>query len=106
MEDETRIAHVHTRFNGWVETVNVDFTYQHVNEGEPLFSIYSPELVATQQELLLAVKAQQSAIVELHPIRRLGTPEDVASAALFLASDNSAWITGMILDVAGGGVMA
>ena len=60
MEDETRIAHVHTRFSGWVETVNVDFTYQHVNQGEPLFSIYSPELVATQQELLLAVKAQQS----------------------------------------------
>lgn len=60
MEDETRIAHVHTRFSGWVETVNVDYTYQHVNKGEPLFSIYSPELVATQQELLLAVKAQQS----------------------------------------------
>ena len=60
MEDETRIAHVHTRFSGWVETVNVDFTYQHVNKGEPLFSIYSPELVATQQELLLAVKAQHS----------------------------------------------
>lgn len=60
MEDETRIAHVHTRFSGWVETVNVDYTYQHVIKGEPLFSIYSPELVATQQELLLAVKAQQS----------------------------------------------
>jgi Cu(I)/Ag(I) efflux system membrane fusion protein/cobalt-zinc-cadmium efflux system membrane fusion protein len=60
MEDETRIAHVHTRFSGWVETVNVDYTYQHVNKGEPLFSIYSPELVATQQELLLAVKAQQT----------------------------------------------
>ncbi|MBI4478850.1 MAG: efflux RND transporter periplasmic adaptor subunit [Acidobacteria bacterium] len=60
MEDETRIAHVHTRFSGWVESVNVDFTYQHVYKGEPLFSIYSPELVATQQELLLAVKAQQS----------------------------------------------
>ncbi|MBI4458751.1 MAG: FixH family protein [Acidobacteria bacterium] len=59
-EDETRIAHVHTRFSGWVESVNVDYTYQHVNRGEPLFSIYSPELVSTQQELLLAAKAQQS----------------------------------------------
>jgi 3-oxoacyl-[acyl-carrier protein] reductase len=40
-----------------------------------------------------------------HPIRRLGTPEDVARAALFLASDDTAWITGIVLDVAGGAVM-
>jgi 3-oxoacyl-[acyl-carrier protein] reductase len=42
----------------------------------------------------------------MHPIRRLGTPEDVARAALFLASEEAAWITGVILDVAGGAVMA
>ena len=40
------------------------------------------------------------------PIRRLGTPDDVANAALFLATDASAWISGVILDVAGGAVMA
>jgi 3-oxoacyl-[acyl-carrier protein] reductase len=39
------------------------------------------------------------------PLRRLGTPEDVALAALFFASDNSSWITGATLDVAGGWVM-
>ena len=44
-------------------------------------------------------------LVETHPIRRLGTPEDVAQAALFLASQESSWITGVILDVAGGAVM-
>ena len=44
-------------------------------------------------------------LVEAHPIKRLGTPDDVANAALFLASENSNWISGVILDVAGGAVM-
>jgi membrane fusion protein, copper/silver efflux system len=57
--DETRIAHVHTKISGWAEQVFVDVTLQHVHEGDPLFSIYSPELVATQEELLLAVKGQK-----------------------------------------------
>jgi 3-oxoacyl-[acyl-carrier protein] reductase len=38
-------------------------------------------------------------------LRRLGTPEDVAKAALFLASDESNWITGVIIDIAGGSVL-
>ena len=41
----------------------------------------------------------------MHPLGRLGMPEDVASAALFLASESSSWITGVTLDVAGGRVM-
>ena len=41
-----------------------------------------------------------------HPIRRLGTPDDVARAALFLAGEDAAWITGVVLDVAGGAVLA
>ena len=39
---------------------------------------------------------------EAHPIRRLGTPEDIAQAALFLASTESSWISGVVLDIAGG----
>jgi NAD(P)-dependent dehydrogenase (short-subunit alcohol dehydrogenase family) len=39
------------------------------------------------------------------PLRRLGQPDDIADAALFLASDSSSWITGITLDVAGGKVM-
>ena len=58
--DETRISHVHTKISGWAETVFADYTYQHVQKGDPLFSIYSPDLVSTQQELLLAVKARDS----------------------------------------------
>ncbi len=58
--DETRIAHVHTKISGWADQVFVNVTLQHVREGEPLFSIYSPELVATQEELLLALKGQKT----------------------------------------------
>ena len=40
-----------------------------------------------------------------HPLKRLGTPGDVAAAAAFLASGEAAWITGVVLDVAGGAVL-
>ncbi len=52
--DESRIAYVQTRFPGWLRKVYADRTYQLVRKGEPLFTIYSPELVTTQQEYLLA----------------------------------------------------
>lgn len=56
--DETTISHISTKIGGWIEDVNVDFTWQKVTRGEPLFSIYSPELVSTQAELLLALEYQ------------------------------------------------
>lgn len=65
--DERRQAYVQTRFAGWVRTVFVNATYQFVRKGQPLFTIYSPDLVATQQEYLLALKNQkqlQSSSVE------------------------------------------
>ena len=55
--DETKIAKIHVKFAGWVEQVNVDFIGKLVRKGEPLFSLYSPELVATQQEYLIARRA-------------------------------------------------
>jgi 3-oxoacyl-[acyl-carrier protein] reductase len=42
----------------------------------------------------------------VHPVPRLGTPDDVAQAALFLASEQSGWVSGVTLDVAGGSVLA
>ena len=56
--DETRIAHVHTRVEGWIERVLVDFTGDVVRKGQPLLTVYSPEMFASQQELLLAARAR------------------------------------------------
>lgn len=52
--DETRLAYVQVRFSGWVQKVYADSTYQFVRKGQPLFTVYSPELVTTEQEYLLA----------------------------------------------------
>ncbi len=56
--DETRVAHVHTRVEGWIESVMVDFTGDIVKKGQPMLTIYSPEMLASQQELLLASRAR------------------------------------------------
>ena len=65
----------------------------------------APETILTERNTQWIPKETQQSLIETHPIRRLGTPEDVARAALFLASDDAGWITGVILDVAGGSVM-
>lgn len=52
--DETKIAHVHVKINGFIEQVFVDYVGQLVKKGQPLFTIYSPDLVATQEEYLIA----------------------------------------------------
>ncbi len=56
--DEQRIAHVHTRVDGWIDKVFVDFTGKVVNKNQPLLTMYSPDLLATQEEFLLALKSK------------------------------------------------
>ena len=58
--DERRIAQVAPKFGGFVERLYVDFTGRPVRRGEPLLEIYSPELVAAQQELLVAARLQET----------------------------------------------
>lgn len=58
--DETRVHHVHTKFSGWIERLHVDYEGKRVARGDPLFTIFSPDLVATQEELLRALEARRS----------------------------------------------
>src|SRR5436853_7716102 len=55
--DETKITHIHTKVSGFIEEVFADYVGKPVKTGEPLFTIYSPDLLATQQEYLLALKS-------------------------------------------------
>ena len=54
--DERRQATVNTKFEGWIEKLHIDYTGRYVKKGEPLAEIYSPELIATQQELINTLK--------------------------------------------------
>jgi len=57
--DETRLSTVQVRYSGYIQKVFADATYQYLRKGQPLFTIYSPDLVATEREYLVARKNQQ-----------------------------------------------
>ena len=57
--DETKIAHVHVKINGFIDKVFVDYVGQLVKKGQPLFTVYSPDLVATQDEYLIAKRGDK-----------------------------------------------
>ncbi len=78
--DETRVQHFHTRVSGFVEKLYVNFTGQFVREGQPVISIYSPELLASQEEFLRARDAAgRFARSELPEVRKGG--EELLAAA-------------------------
>lgn len=52
--DEARLSEVQVRFSGWIQKVYADSTFQQVRQGQPLLSIYSPDLVSTENEYVLA----------------------------------------------------
>jgi membrane fusion protein, copper/silver efflux system len=78
--DETRIRHVHTKISGWIEKLYVSYTGQLVRAGQPLLTLYSPELLATQQEYLRAKEtAARFSSSSFPEVRRGG--EDLLDAA-------------------------
>jgi RND family efflux transporter MFP subunit len=58
--DESKIAHVHVKVNGFLDKVYVDSIGQSIHKGQPLFTLYSPDLVATQEEYLIAKRGEKS----------------------------------------------
>ena len=58
--DETRIAHIHVKVPGFVDKVYVDYVGQLVKKGQPVFTLYSPDLVATQNEYLIAKRGEST----------------------------------------------
>ena len=78
--DETKIAKVQTKLDGWIDEVFVDFTGKYVKKGDPLLTIYSPEALATEQEYLLALKARQT--MRLSPVHQMmDSAENLVAAA-------------------------
>ncbi len=78
--DEERMVHLHPKTEGWIEQLNVDKTGQWVKKDTDLLSIYSPQLVASQQEYILALNNLKA--LEKSPIEdiRRGAEELVASS--------------------------
>lgn len=61
---EDQLVHVHSRVNGWIEKLYVRAEGDPVKKGQPLFEIYSPELVNAQEEYLLALQRDNKALIE------------------------------------------
>ncbi len=64
--DEQKLAYVQTRFPGWIKDVWANANYQYVSKGQKLFSVYSPDLVSSEQELLLAKKNEGAFAQDMH----------------------------------------
>src|ERR1700675_2733017 len=57
--DVRRLTYVQVRFSGYIQKVFADATYQYVRKGQPLFTMYSPDLVATEREYIVAKQNKQ-----------------------------------------------
>jgi Cu(I)/Ag(I) efflux system membrane fusion protein len=78
--DEKRIVTVSPKIGGWIEELFVDFTGRYVRQGEPLLTIYSPELVSSQEEYLLALRAKKNLVKSPFP-EVVGSGQSLAESA-------------------------
>jgi Cu(I)/Ag(I) efflux system membrane fusion protein len=83
--DETKVTHVHSKIEGWIDKLHVNYTGKLVEKGQPLFTIYSPDLLATQQEYLLAIKARERLSASSIPEVRSGAASLVEASKRRLA---------------------
>jgi Cu(I)/Ag(I) efflux system membrane fusion protein len=83
--DETRITRIYSKIEGWVEKLHADYTGKLVQKGQPLFSMYSPDVLATQGEYLLALKFHERLSGSSIPEVRSGADSLVAASRQRLA---------------------
>ncbi|MFP5249466.1 MAG: FixH family protein [Acidobacteriota bacterium] len=86
--DEEQLSYVQTRFPGWIQNVFANATWQYVRKGQRLFTIYSPDLVSTEQEYLLAKQNQKSFAPAMHTGTAAGTPGHAEGTA----AQESGWL--------------
>lgn len=88
--DEERLAYVQTRFPGWIQNVFANATWQYVRKGQRLFTIYSPDLVSTEQEYLLAKQNQKAFAPAMHTgsVPGMSMPSGVGGTA----AEESGWL--------------
>jgi Cu(I)/Ag(I) efflux system membrane fusion protein len=79
--DETRLATVNPKIEGWIERLYVDFTGAPVSRGQPLMEVYSPMLVAAQEELILAGRLADESAAAGGSERALGSARELLEAA-------------------------
>ena len=65
----------------------------------------APATVLTPRNEERIPEETRTSLAASHPLKRLGTPDDIADAVLFLVSPQSSWVTGVVLDIAGGSVL-
>merc|ERR1711879_244766 len=62
--DENYLVHIHPRVKGWIEKLYVKASGDPVTKGQPLYEIYSPEIVNAQEELLLALDRKNQRLIK------------------------------------------
>jgi Cu(I)/Ag(I) efflux system membrane fusion protein len=85
--DERRLATINTKFEGWVEKLHVDYTGKYVKKGEPLAEVYSPELVATQQEFVNVLRWSTQSAVSPSPGGSSGADNQQSAVGTMLSRD-------------------
>ena len=78
--DETRQSDVNVKVEGWIRDLYVDYTGQPISRGQPLFTLYSPEILTTENEYLLALKTRDQVQQSQIPDARLRADQLVAAA--------------------------
>jgi RND family efflux transporter MFP subunit len=78
--DETRQTDINVKIEGWIRDLYVDYTGQAVRKGQPLFTLYSPDLYTTEQEYILALKSRDQMQSSQIPEARNRADQLVASA--------------------------